>query len=118
MLFDKNDARIGRILALCAAASFAYAGATLAWAPLRRVSGWLLLPLGRRALFAYAAQLFIVAFFNSDLMAPVRLDRENAFFQAAAVAVVWLLCLAYPRVEEWLKRVTARPPAALATPPA
>ncbi len=118
MLFDKNDARIGRILALCAAASFAYAGATLAWAPLRRVSGWLLLPMGRRALFAYASQLFIVAFFNSDLMAPVRLDRENALFQAAAVAVVWLLCLAYPRVEEWLKRMTARPSRALATPSA
>ena len=115
LLFDKNDARIGRILALCAAASFAYAGATLVWVPLRRIAGWLLLPMGRRALFAYAAQLFIVAFFNSDLMAPVRLDRENAFFQSAAVALVWSLCLAYPRVEEWLKRFTAREPAVPAT---
>jgi enterochelin esterase-like enzyme len=68
--------------------------------------------MGRRALFAYGVQLFVVAFFASELMAPVRLDRENAFFQAAAVAIVWLLCLAYPRVEEWLK--TRRPLAAAA----
>jgi len=71
---------------------------------------------GRRALFAYAAQLFIVAFFNSDVMARSS-RRENALFQAAAVALVWLLCVAYPRVEESLKRLTARP-AVLATPSA
>ncbi len=118
MLFDKNDARIGRILALCAAASFAYAGATWLWAPLRRAVGWLLLPMGRRALFAYAAQLFIVAFFDSDLFAPVRLDRENALFQAAAVGMVWLLCLAYPLAEQLLERLTTRPPAVAATPSA
>ncbi len=111
ILFDKNDARIGRILALFALASFAYALVTVWWVPLRRALGWLLLPMGRRALFAYGVQLFAVAFFASDLMAPVRLDRENAFFQAAAVAVVWLLCLAYPRVEERIKRLTARRPA-------
>ncbi len=103
--------RIGRILALFALASFAYALVTVWWVPLRRALGWLLLPMGRRALFAYGVQLFAVAFFASDLMAPVRLDRENAFFQAAAVAVVWLLCLAYPRVEERIKRLTARRPA-------
>jgi len=117
ILFDKNDARIGRILALFAVASFAYAAVTLWWAPVRRALGWLLLPMGRRALFAYGVQLFAVAFFASDLMAPVRLDRENAFFQAAAVAVVWLLCLAYPPVEERMKRLAARP-ALAATPSA
>ena len=108
LLFDKNDARIGRFIALLAAASFFYAATTVVWAPLRRVTGWLLLPMGRRALFAYGVQLFVVAFFASELIAPIRLDRENAFFQAAAVAAVWLLCLAYPRVEERLRRFAAR----------
>lgn len=118
ILFDKNDARIGRILALFAVASFAYAAVTLWWVPVRRAVGWLLLPMGRRALFAYGVQLFAVAFFASDLMAPVRLDRENALFQAAAVAMVWLLCLAYPRVEERIKQLTARPGALAVTPTA
>ncbi len=108
LLFDKNDARIGRFIALLAAASFFYAGATVVWVPLRRVTGWLLLPMGRRALFAYGAQLFVVAFFASDLMAPVRLDRENALFQAAAVAIVWSLCLLYPRVEQRVRELIAR----------
>jgi hypothetical protein len=107
ILFDKNDARIGRILALFAVASFLYAAVTVWWVPFKRAIGWLLLPMGRRALFAYSVQLFAVAFMASDLMAPVRLDRENAFFQAAAVGIVWLLCIAYPHVEAWWARVVA-----------
>lgn len=90
LLFDKNDARIGRVLALIGAASFLYALITVAWVPARRVAGWLLLPLGTRSLFAYAVQLFVVAFWSSELMAPVRLDRENALFQGAAVLMVWI----------------------------
>ncbi|TMB93973.1 MAG: hypothetical protein E6I57_13150 [Chloroflexi bacterium] len=97
LLFDKNDARIGRVLALLAATSFAYAGVTLLWTLIRRATGWLLLPMGRNALFAYGVQLFVVAFFGSDLMAPVRLDRENALFQATAVGMVWLACFLQPR---------------------
>ena len=108
LLFDKNDARIGRIVALLAAFAFMYAGTTVAWAPVRRLTGWLLLPMGKRALFAYAVQLFVVAFFASELMAPVRLDRENALFQAAAVGFVWLACILQPRVLNTWKRYTAR----------
>jgi len=108
LLFDKNDARIGRIVALLVLASFAYAAVTLAWLGLRRATGWLLLPMGRRALYAYAVQLFVVAFFASELMAPIRLDRENALFQAAAVAIVWSLCLLYPRVEQRVRELIAR----------
>jgi len=52
LLFDKNDARIGRIFALLGAASFLYAAVTVAWVPLRRAAGWLLMPLGQRSLFA------------------------------------------------------------------
>jgi hypothetical protein len=110
LLFDKNDARIGRVLALLGAACFAFAFVTVAWAPLRRVTGWLLLPMGRNALFAYAVQLFVVAFFASDLMAPVRLDRENALFQATAVGMVWLACIVEPRVGARLRELRARRP--------
>ncbi|HEV8228817.1 MAG TPA: OpgC domain-containing protein, partial [Candidatus Limnocylindria bacterium] len=93
LLFDKNDARIGRVLALFAAASLGYAAITVAWTAVRRWTGVLLLPIGQRALFAYGIQLFVVAFWSSELMAPVRLDRENAIFQASAVLMVWIACL-------------------------
>ena len=108
LLFDKNEARIGRVLALFAAAAFAYSGVTLLWTPVRRFLGPLLLPMGQRALFAYGVQLFAVAFFASDLMAPVRLDRENALFQAGAVAVVWVACLQQPRLMQVWHRLVSR----------
>ena len=98
LLFDKNDARIGRVIALLGAASFFYAGVTLLWVPLKRRTGWLLMPMGTRSLYAYGVQLFVVAFWSSELMAPVRLDRENALFQGAAVLMVWLACVAQPKI--------------------
>ncbi len=108
VLLDKNDARIGRIVGLMAVAPALYALATIAWAPLRRVTGGLLLPMGQRALFAYSVQLFVVAFLSSELFAPVRLDRENALFQAMAVLVVWAACMWQPAVLERAKRLGQR----------
>ncbi|HYK97931.1 MAG TPA: OpgC domain-containing protein [Candidatus Acidoferrales bacterium] len=105
LLFDKNDARIGRVLALLGAASFLYAMVTLAWVPVRRAAGWLLMPLGRRSLFAYGVQLFVVAFWSSELMAPVRLDRENALFQGAAVLMVWTATRFQPQLMSLLSRL-------------
>jgi hypothetical protein len=117
LLFDKNDARIGRIVALLALAAFAYAAVTLGWLGLRRATGWLLLPMGQRALYAYAVQLFVVAFFASEFMAPIRLDRENALFQATAVGIVWVACLAQPRlVAAWRRVVTREHPAPATVP--
>ena len=108
LLFDKNDARIGRMLALFAAAAIALTIATVAWTPLRRLAGPVLLPMGQRALFAYSVQLFAVAFFASDLLAPVRLQRENALFQGSAVAIVWLACIWQPRALAAWRRFVAR----------
>jgi len=105
LLFDKNDARIGRVIALLGAASFLYAALTLLWAPVRRRTGWLLMPMGTRSLYAYAVQLFVVAFWSSELMAPVRLDRENALFQGAAVLMVWAACVAQPRINTLITTV-------------
>jgi len=108
VLFDKNDARIGRIVGLMVVAPALYALTTVAWAPLQRVLGRLLLPMGQRALFAYGVQLFVVAFMSSVLFAPVRLDRENALFQAIAVLVVWAACVSQPAVLERAKRLGQR----------
>jgi hypothetical protein len=115
LLFDKNDARIGRILALFTAASFADAFVTLAWGPVRRWTGWLLLTMGQRSLFAYGVQLFVVAFWSSELMAPVRLDRENALFQGSAVLMVWIACALWPRLAPRLRTLASRPARSRAT---
>jgi hypothetical protein len=118
LLFDKNDARLGRLLALFAATAFAYTLVTIAWAPIRRIAGPVLLPMGRRALFAYGVHIFLVAFFASELMAPVRLDRENALFQATAVGIVWLACVQQPRLLAAWDRLVSRfrlAPATLST---
>src|SRR2546428_10921772 len=72
ILFDKNDARIGRILALFAVASFAYAAVTVWWVPIKRAIGWLLLPMGRRGPFADGGQPLPRA-----LLAPPRLGTAR-----------------------------------------
>jgi len=41
-------------------------------------------------------------------MAPVRLERENALFQATAVGMVWLACVQQPRLMRAWGRIAAR----------
>lgn len=88
-LFDKDDASVGRVLALLAIGPFAYAVSTVAWVPLRRFTGWLLLPFGQRALVAYGAHIFVVALAATPLAEPLRRDGEHAWAQLAGVALVW-----------------------------
>lgn len=108
VLSAKNDFRIGRVAGLFAVAPALYALATLAWVPVRRLLGWLLLVMGQHALFAYGVQLFVVALMASDFFAPVRLDRENALFQGTAVLAVWVACLWQPAALAFLGRLRAR----------
>src|SRR5206468_5730397 len=107
LLFDKTDAGIGRVLAVIATDSLLYAGLTVAWRPARRATGWLALPLGQSSLFAYGVQLFVVAFWSSELMAPVRLDRENALFQGAAVLMVWAVTRQQPALASLVAEIGA-----------
>ena len=60
-LFGKLDLRIGRLLVFAGFFVFAFASVTVAWGPIRRALGWLLLPLGQDALSAYILHLFVVA---------------------------------------------------------
>jgi hypothetical protein len=63
-LFSKADVRIGRLIAFAVFFQFAIVLATIAWKPLTRALGWLLLPLGQSALLAYSTHLFVIAFFT------------------------------------------------------
>jgi hypothetical protein len=59
-LFDKASLGIGRIAAFASAAVLIYTVLTIAWRPIERVVGWLLIPLGQASLYAYAVHLFTI----------------------------------------------------------
>src|SRR5207247_8674665 len=52
-IFSKADVRVGRILASIVVFAFFYLLVTEGWRPLNKALGWLLLPLGKNALYAY-----------------------------------------------------------------
>ncbi len=92
-LFSKLDLRIGRLLVFAVFFTFAFALVTVAWGPIRRALGWLLLPLGQDALSAYILHLFVVALamkvrplvFETMLATPL----ENTLFQSMGVIFIW-----------------------------
>jgi hypothetical protein len=92
---------------------FAYALLTVAWAPLRRGVGWLLLPLGRDALTSYSLHVFIVPLV-AVLLPIVRAKdpgtaTENALLQLVAVLAVWSVVVTRTRAAPFLQLLVARP---------
>ncbi len=92
-LFGKVDLRVGRLVVFAGFFGFAYTLVTVAWEPIRRALGWLLLPLGQDALSAYILHLFAVALaakirpfvFEITLATPL----ENTLFQLTGVIFIW-----------------------------
>lgn len=89
LLFGKNDVRIGRIVALLAVAPFSYGVVTALWRPLTWALGWLLMPLGRNSLAAYAIHLFVAAAAASWIGDPLRSTGEHTLIQVTGIAIVW-----------------------------
>ena len=93
--FDKHYASPGRVIAFGIFFPLLYLTLTLAWRPLERIAGWLLLPFGQNALYVYAMHLF--AIYLAALILPYvpGYDRTNAIMntlvQIAAVLGIWLL---------------------------
>ncbi len=94
-VFGKADVRPGRIIASIIVFGFLYLLVTEAWRPIRRGLGWLLLPLGRDALYAYAAHVVLAipaAMVVDAIAAPERFARPvNALMQIGALLLIWLL---------------------------
>lgn len=95
LFLDKVHLRPGRILAAGITLSFLFLAVTVFWQPVRRSLGWLLLPLGQHALYAYTVHVWLVALVAMAL-APLKLDSPapqwlNALIQVAAVALIWVL---------------------------
>lgn len=100
LLLDKDNVAAGRVLTMAVFSVFSYALVTLAWTPVRNLTGRLLLPLGEKALFAYVAHLFIVALVDAarigDGVRTPATTLAMTAVQVAGVAVVWWLIRRFP----------------------
>jgi hypothetical protein len=81
----------GRLLAFAIVATFAISLVSTLWRPLVRATGWLLLPLGQHALFAYACHLLVLGLtwkVGVALYGYAPSADENVALQAVGVAIV------------------------------
>lgn len=101
-VFGKEDVRAGRLLAAAVFFPLLFGLTTLAWRPLRAGLGWLLAPLGQRALLAYALHLGLALLAHVwwpripgyDLNNPA----INTLAQVLMVLLLWALVQALPRL--------------------
>jgi hypothetical protein len=95
LVFGKGDVRPGRVLASVIVFGFLFLLVTLAWRPLVRALGWLLLPLGRNALYAYTAHIVLVVLLAIALLPVGGLDPTlvwaNTLLQAGGILLIWVL---------------------------
>jgi hypothetical protein len=112
-LFSKDDARIGRLVVFAILAVFALALTTNFWGPLHRVFGWLLLPLGQNALWAYSLHLFVIM--ATTKLGPVVFGNgaftsgQNALLQAAGVLAIWLYITLRAPIAARVRQLAPRP---------
>jgi enterochelin esterase-like enzyme/uncharacterized membrane protein len=92
-VFGKSDVRPGRIVASIVVFSFFYLLVTEFWRPIHRLLGWLLLPLGESALYAYAAHVALavpLALLLDRLNVAERYVRPlNTVIQIGALLLIW-----------------------------
>jgi hypothetical protein len=95
--FFKVALRPARIVAFLSVAIMAYTCATYLWVPMRRVMGWLMLPLGQAALYCYIVHFFlIVLVYNlaptlASLPAALPEEVLNPLLQVSVVLLLWAL---------------------------
>jgi hypothetical protein len=92
--FFKVSLRPARLVAFASVAIVAYTAATYLWLPLRRVFGWLMLPLGQAALYSYIVHFFLILLVYNVAPALAQLPfgyNEDAFTTALQLGVILLL---------------------------
>jgi hypothetical protein len=93
-LFAKPNLGPGRLLLFLAIFAAAYLLLTVAWKPIERLVGWLLLPLGQTTLYGYTMQLFLLLplynLFGVGAEDPERIVR-NTLGQLAAIAMIFVM---------------------------
>jgi enterochelin esterase-like enzyme len=92
-IFGKSDLRWGRVLAFGLVFVVFFLATTEWWTGLRRWAGWLVVPLGQNALFAYAAHVLIALAVAYELGLRGGIDAtpawQNAALQIASVGLIW-----------------------------
>lgn len=93
IILAKADLRPGRIVASGVVFGFLFLSVTVYWRPLKRAIGWLLLPLGQHALYAYTAHIAITALV-AIVLAPFKIASPgpqwlNAVIQVLSVLIIW-----------------------------
>lgn len=112
--YGKADVRIGRLVAFVVVFAFLYSFVTVAWVPIQRALGWLLLPLGQRALVAYVWHMLLVMVlvrlraFVPSLKAQA--TSANTMLQILGVAVIWVIVQVHPTIVATLRRQAALVP--------
>jgi OpgC protein len=92
--FFKVPLRPWRLVAFGSVAIVAYTAATYLWLPLRRVLGWLMLPLGQAALYSYIVHFFLILLVYNVAPALAQLPlgiSEDGFTTALQLGVILLL---------------------------
>ena len=94
-MFAKADLRPGRVLTAAVVFTFLFLAATVFWRQVNRWLGWLLLPLGQHALYAYTAHVVIITLVGAVLL-PFNVAYPgpwwfNAVSQAGSVLLITLL---------------------------
>ncbi len=93
--FFKVSLRPWRIVAFISVGIAAFTGATYLWLPLRRVLGWLLLPLGQSALYSYIVHFFLILLvYNASPLLAAYLPNYpeewvNPLVQLGVVLLLW-----------------------------
>jgi enterochelin esterase-like enzyme len=98
-IFGKADLRPGRIVASAVAFTFMFLTLTRQWHWIHRPLEWLLAPLGQNALYAFTAQVVVVAAVALALT-PLGLAADspawlNAVIQIGSVLLIWQLTRAH-----------------------
>jgi enterochelin esterase-like enzyme len=95
LLFGKGDVRPGRVVASIVVFGFLFLLVTVAWRPLYRGLGWLLMPLGQNALYAYTVHIVLVVLLGLAFLPFPGIDRQmrgmNTVLQIAGVLIIWAL---------------------------
>jgi hypothetical protein len=95
--FFKVPLRPWRLFAFLSVSIVAYTTATYLWVPIRRVVGWLMLPLGQAALYSYIVHFFLILLVYNlvPLFVLLPWDLSEAVFtpilQIAVVLLLWVL---------------------------
>jgi hypothetical protein len=106
-IVSKSDLGIGRLIVFLFLALFAIGLVNVAWKPLNRALGWLLIPLGQNSLAAYILHVgVVIAVTEIGLFAIGRASRtagQNTLLELTGVFMVWGLVLGLAKLRELRK---------------